>query len=220
MFSFLGDHQTQQEPSTNDSTSVTLIAETANCRGTDAISVDRPRSKTQHLQDIENTEKDMTSSLQKQLDHARETTASLKESSDSSKTAIQAATQQSDDPESLRQALNEAIEKQKQQEAIIKKLRHEVDVERGHATILRHDNQVLRQMKADMHAVAEQEEENISNRLLKRISGLKKEKGELMLQVEQEEEYLTKTLQKKLNQASLFMLDLKLKIPMTFFKNG
>jgi len=38
---------------------------------------------------------------------------------------------------------------------------------------------------------------------LKRISGLKKEKGELMLQVEQEEEYLTKTLQKKLSQVSL-----------------
>ncbi|KAF9309770.1 hypothetical protein BGZ91_007296, partial [Linnemannia elongata] len=59
------------------------------------------------------------------------------------------------------------------------------------------------------HAVAEQEEENISNRLLKRISGLKKEKGELMLQVEQEEEYLTKTLQKKLSQASP---------PSTFFR--
>jgi len=35
---------------------------------------------------------------------------------------------------------------------------------------------------------------------LKRISNLKKEKGELLLQVEQEEEYLTNTLQKKLNQ--------------------
>lgn len=40
----------------------------------------------------------------------------------------------------------------------------------------------------------------MSNRLLRRISGLKKEKGELMLQVEQEEEYLTRTLQNKLSQ--------------------
>jgi len=40
---------------------------------------------------------------------------------------------------------------------------------------------------------------------LKRISGLKKEKGELLLQVEQEEEYLTNTLQKKLNQVSPFI---------------
>ncbi|KAF9180974.1 hypothetical protein BGZ50_005776, partial [Haplosporangium sp. Z 11] len=158
-------------------------------------------SKTQHLQDIESTEQDMTSSLQKQLEHARETTASLREKPLPSKTGFH-TTQESNDPEVLKRALAEALEIQKQQEATIKTLRHEVDVERGHATILRHDNQVLRQMKANMHAVAEQEEENISNRLLKRISGLKKEKGELMLQVEQEEEYLTKTLQKKLSQAS------------------
>jgi len=43
--------------------------------------------------------------------------------------------------------------------------------------------------------------------LLKRISGLKKEKGELMIQVEQEEEYLTKTLQKKLQQVPILDLE-------------
>ncbi|KAF9279231.1 hypothetical protein BGZ68_008055 [Mortierella alpina] len=165
-------------------------------------------SKTRHLQDIESTEQDMTSSLQKQLDHARETTASLNESSLASKAVFDVA-QESSDPQDLKRALAAAIERQKEQEATIKKLRHEVDVERGHATILRHDNQVLRQMKANMHAVAEQEEENISNRLLKRISGLKKEKGELMLQVEQEEEYLTKTLQKKLSQLQKEKIDME-----------
>ncbi|KAG9321829.1 hypothetical protein KVV02_007143 [Mortierella alpina] len=166
-------------------------------------------SKTRHLQDMESTEQDMTSSLQKQLDHARETTASLNESSLASKTVFDVA-QESSDPQDLKRALAAAIERQKEQEATIKKLRHEVDVERGHATILRHDNQVLRQMKANMHAVAEQEEENISNRLLKRISGLKKEKGELMLQLqkekidmenalEQEQEYIVNRLQKQLD---------------------
>ncbi|KAF8927344.1 hypothetical protein BGZ47_002201 [Haplosporangium gracile] len=224
MFSFRGDNQSSQEPTTataTDSTSTSITATTTTNPTTetvghqtaaDSISVDsKPRSKTQHLQDIESTEQDMTSSLQKQLDHARETTASLKEGSVSSKTAgSQATVQQSGDSESLRRALAEAIEKQRQQEAVIKKLRHEVDVERGHATILRHDNQVLRQMKANMHAVAEQEEENISNRLLKRISGLKKEKGELMLQLqkekidmenalEQEQEYIVNRLQKQLD---------------------
>ncbi|KAF8935168.1 hypothetical protein BGZ58_005197 [Dissophora ornata] len=169
---------------------------------------EKPLSKTRHLQDIESTEQDMTSSLQKQLEHARETTASLKEGPSSFKTDLQAA-QQSNDPDVLKSALTESLEKQKEQDALIKKLRHEVDVERGHATILRHDNQVLRQMKASMHAVAEQEEENISNRLLKRISGLKKEKGELMLQVEQEEEYLTKTLQKKLSQLQKEKIDME-----------
>ncbi|KAF9156646.1 hypothetical protein BGX20_004218 [Mortierella sp. AD010] len=172
------------------------------------LSEDKPLSKTRHLQDMESTEQDMTSSLQKQLDHARETTVRLKGAPSTFKTDIQAA-QQSSDPEILKNALAEVLEKQKEYENTIKKLRHEVDVERGHATILRHDNQVLRQMKANMHAVAEQEEENISNRLLKRISGLKKEKGELMLQVEQEEEYLTKTLQKKLSQLQKEKIDME-----------
>jgi hypothetical protein len=35
---------------------------------------------------------------------------------------------------------------------------------------------------------------------LRRISSLKKDKGDLMLEMEQEEEYLTKTLQNKLSQ--------------------
>ncbi|KAG0052443.1 hypothetical protein BGZ83_002609 [Gryganskiella cystojenkinii] len=160
-------------------------------------------SKTKHLESIETSEQDMTSSLQKQLQHARETTASLNEAT------TEGAESKNRSPEELKQALVDALEKQKQQDAIIKKLRHEVDVERGHATILRHDNQVLRQKQANMHAVAEQEEENISNRLLKRISGLKKEKGELMLQVEQEEEYLTKTLQKKLTQLQKEKVDME-----------
>ncbi|KAI1317002.1 hypothetical protein EDD11_009161 [Mortierella claussenii] len=188
----------------SSSTSTSALSNNSSDLTTDS----KPLSKAQHLQNIESTEQDMTSSLQKQLEHARETTASLKDNPSTFKTGLQSA-QQSNDPELLRRALAEAWEKQKENEADIKKLRHEVDVERGHATILRHDNQVLRQMKANMHAVAEQEEENISNRLLKRISGLKKEKGELMLQVEQEEEYLTKTLQKKLSQLQKEKIDME-----------
>ncbi|KAF9360938.1 hypothetical protein BGX26_006932 [Mortierella sp. AD094] len=186
----------------------TPIANSSTSTSNPNLLADKPLSKTRHLQDIESTEQDMTSSLQKQLDHARETTARLKGVSSTFKTDAQAA-QQSSDPEILKNALAEVLERQKEYENTIKKLRHEVDVERGHATILRHDNQVLRQMKANMHAVAEQEEENISNRLLKRISGLKKEKGELMLQVEQEEEYLTKTLQKKLSQLQKEKIDME-----------
>ncbi|KAF9578258.1 hypothetical protein BGW38_006040, partial [Lunasporangiospora selenospora] len=171
-------------------------------------------SKTRHLQEIESTEQDMASSLQKQLDHVRETAASLKAAAEASANTTNTkdsppSTQVTGNPEEMRRALSEALDKQKQQEALVKKLRHELDVERGHVTILRHDNQVLKQMKANMHAAAEQEEENISNRLLKRISGLKKEKGELMLQVEQEEEYLTKTLQKKLSQLQKEKIDIE-----------
>lgn len=57
--------------------------------------------------------------------------------------------------------------------------------------------------------MAEQEEEFISNRLLKRITGLKKEKSELLVQVEQEEEYMTNMLQKKLNQLQREKIDME-----------
>ena len=47
---------------------------------------------------------------------------------------------------------------------------------------------------------SEQENELISNKLLRRIDELKHEKEKLLLQVEREEEYLTNTLQKQLAQ--------------------
>ncbi len=49
-------------------------------------------------------------------------------------------------------------------------------------------------------AKAEQEEEFISNTLLKKIQALKKEKESLALNYEQEEECLTNDLSRKLNQ--------------------
>ena len=51
-------------------------------------------------------------------------------------------------------------------------------------------------------ARAEQEEEFISNTLLKKIQALKKEKETLALNYEQEEECLTNDLSRKLNQVS------------------
>lgn len=94
-------------------------------------------------------------------------------------------------------------------------------MEQGQINILRHDNQSLKKkavqvVRIDRYlykineqkliiyqsALSEQEEEYISNKLLKHITGLKKEKGELLIQVEQEEEYLTNMLQKKLIKVS------------------
>ncbi|KAJ2955087.1 hypothetical protein NQZ79_g8858 [Umbelopsis isabellina] len=117
----------------------------------------------------------------------------------------------SDNVELLRKKIREAAETIRNQEAIIKKKSFELEMEQGHVNILRHDNQMLRQMTVDMasSALAEQEEEYISNKLLKRISGLKKEKGELLIQVEQEEEYLTNTLQKKLSQLQKEKIDME-----------
>ena len=51
-------------------------------------------------------------------------------------------------------------------------------------------------------ARAEQEEEFISNTLLKKIQALKKEKETLALNYEQEEECLTNDLSRKLNQVN------------------
>lgn len=52
------------------------------------------------------------------------------------------------------------------------------------------------------HAKAEQEEEFISNMLLKRIQKLKNDKEALALKYEQEEEFLTNDLTRKLSQVS------------------
>lgn len=49
-------------------------------------------------------------------------------------------------------------------------------------------------------ARAEQEEEFISNTLLKKIQELKREKEKLAMNYEQEEEYLTNDLSRKLHQ--------------------
>ena len=62
------------------------------------------------------------------------------------------------------------------------------------------ENKSLRQASVNIQAKAEQEEEFISNTLLKKIQDLKKEKESLALNYEQEEECLTNDLSRKLNQ--------------------
>ena len=62
------------------------------------------------------------------------------------------------------------------------------------------ENRALRQASVHIQAKAEQEEEFISNTLLKKIQALKKEKENLALNYEQEEECLTNDLSRKLNQ--------------------
>ena len=58
-------------------------------------------------------------------------------------------------------------------------------------------------------AKAEQEEEFISNTLLKKIQALKKEKEMLAMNYEQEEEYLTNDLSRKLLQVHTYLTFLK-----------
>ncbi|XP_013417577.1 coiled-coil domain-containing protein 6 [Lingula anatina] len=65
---------------------------------------------------------------------------------------------------------------------------------------LQEENRELRKASVSIQARAEQEEEFISNTLLKKIQSLKKEKETLAMNYEQEEEYLTNDLSRKLMQ--------------------
>ncbi|KAI9030003.1 hypothetical protein CLU79DRAFT_733646 [Phycomyces nitens] len=181
----------------------------------------------QSLKELQQGEQKFTDSLREQLDKARKDKATLEADLASRAKAFQATLDrlqsgsQTDtiskidilmdihNLDALREETTKLHKTCVAQEARIKKLEFELEMEQGHVNILRHDNQLLRQMTVDMTALAEQEEEYISNKLLKRISGLKKEKGELLVQVEQEEEYLTNMLQKKLSQLQKEKIDLE-----------
>lgn len=152
--------------------------------------------KDEVLEDLERNQSEFNRSLQAQLEKTRQTKAGL-QSKDSIESKEKAADSNHNQTE-----LDKA-------NALIKKLKFELEMERGQVNILRHDNKLLKKLTVDMHASAEQEEEFISNRLLKRIAGLKKEKGELLVQVEQEEEFLTNSLQKKLFQLQREKIDLE-----------
>ncbi|KAL4719882.1 hypothetical protein ACJJTC_001438 [Scirpophaga incertulas] len=65
---------------------------------------------------------------------------------------------------------------------------------------LQEENRALRQASVSIQAKAEQEEEYISNTLMKKIQALKKEKETLAHHYEREEECLTNDLSRKLNQ--------------------
>ncbi|KAI1303684.1 Coiled-coil domain-containing protein 6 [Halotydeus destructor] len=90
---------------------------------------------------------------------------------------------------------------------IIKRLDHENRHLKFEIENLKHklkqvteENNMLRAASVTIQAKAEQEEEYISNTLLKKIQVLKKEKETLALNYEQEEEHLTNDLSRKLNQ--------------------
>lgn len=93
--------------------------------------------------------------------------------------------------------LNPSIERLEQENRVLK---IEVDTLKLRIKSLTEENKSLRRASVSIQAKAEQEEEYISNTLLKRIQTLKKEKETLALNYEQEEECLTNDLSRKLNQ--------------------
>ena len=78
-------------------------------------------------------------------------------------------------------------------------LKTEVDQLKTRVNSLSSENSSLKANSVSIQAMAEQEEEYISNKLLKKIQTLKKEKEVLAMNYEQEEEFLTNDLQRKLD---------------------
>jgi len=83
-----------------------------------------------------------------------------------------------------------------QQEVV--QLREQLTRETRRANNAIEELRVAREQNLAVHKQVEQEEEYITNKLMKRLEQLKKEKQLLANEVEQEEEFLTNTLHKKL----------------------
>nr|CAG4635595.1 EOG090X09V8 [Artemia franciscana] len=96
-----------------------------------------------------------------------------------------------------REQMQKRIESLQQQNRVLKA---EIDAYKVQVKTLQSENRSLRQASVNIHAKAEQEEEYISNTLMKKIHSLKKEKETLALNFEQEEECLTNDLSRKLMQ--------------------
>ncbi|XP_055347035.1 coiled-coil domain-containing protein 6-like [Paramacrobiotus metropolitanus] len=96
---------------------------------------------------------------------------------------------------SSREQLQRVIERLQQENRVLKM---EVDTHKLRIKSLQEENKSLRQQSVMIQAKAEQEEEFISNTLLKKIQVLKREKEVLAQNYEQEEECLTNDLSRKL----------------------
>lgn len=96
-----------------------------------------------------------------------------------------------------REQLQKRIDSLTQQNKVLKV---ELDTYKIRVKQLQEENKTLRQASVNIQAKAEQEEEYISNTLLKKIQALKKEKETLAHHYEREEECLTNDLSRKLDQ--------------------
>lgn len=96
-----------------------------------------------------------------------------------------------------REQLQKRIESLTQQNRVLKV---ELETYKIRVKVLQEENRSLRQASVIIQAKAEQEEEYISNTLLKKITALKKEKETLAHHYETEEECLTNDLSRKLDQ--------------------
>lgn len=92
----------------------------------------------------------------------------------------------------------ECISGKKVMHAHIQSLEVQLEVLKQKVAALTEENKELRRNSVTIQQQAEQEEEFISNTLLKKIQRLKQEKESLAINYEQEEEFLTNDLSRKL----------------------
>jgi hypothetical protein len=85
-------------------------------------------------------------------------------------------------------------------EELIRQLKEQIQSLSDKVSSLMQDNADLRQKNYQILITTEQEEEYVSNMLLRQIHKIRKEKGEALDLAEKEEEYLTMLMSKKLHQ--------------------
>ncbi|GLC44823.1 hypothetical protein PLESTB_001210100 [Pleodorina starrii] len=90
-----------------------------------------------------------------------------------------------------------------------KKLKELADYERRRADGLAEELRLAKEHNVVVQKQIEQEEEYITNKLMKRLDQLKKEKAVLASEVAQEEEFLANTLQKRLEKLTKEKVDLE-----------
>ncbi|PNH04551.1 Coiled-coil domain-containing protein 6 [Tetrabaena socialis] len=91
----------------------------------------------------------------------------------------------------------------------LKKVSLQADYERRRADGLAEELKLAKEHTIMVQKQIEQEEEYITNKLMKRLDQLKKEKAVLASEVAQEEEFLTNTLQKRLDKLTKEKVDLE-----------
>lgn len=92
------------------------------------------------------------------------------------------------------------MESSEQQFREISQFQHALKQERSYSAKLAGELAALRSAAVASHSEAEAHEEGRINGLMRRLDGLQREKGRIIIELEREEEMLTNTLQKKLNE--------------------
>lgn len=101
------------------------------------------------------------------------------------------------------------------QEQLVEELRRvkeQYELERRRSEGLALELRQAKEHNVAMQKQVEQEEEYITNKLMKRLEELKRDKAKLATEVEREEEFLTNTLQKKLEKLTREKIDLENKL--------